>query len=133
MLCMKCGRKKEDGQSFCPECLAVMEKYPVASATLVQLPKRPQAITVKKSSRRKTRTPEEQVQRLKTALRFLVVTVLLLCIALAGAIWLHFDYISHKTDDGDSNIGQNYTVDTTISTTGDNVSRETSEPDTTND
>ena len=133
MLCMKCGRKIEDGQAFCPDCLAVMEKYPVASGTLVQLPKRPQAITVKKSSRRKTRTPEEQVQRLKIAVRFLSVAVLLMCIALGSVIWLHWDYISHKTDTDDSNIGQNYTVDTTVSTTGDNVSRETTTPDTTSD
>ena len=50
MYCMKCGREIEDGQAFCGDCLAVMEKYPVKPGTAVILPKRRRDLTVMKRS-----------------------------------------------------------------------------------
>lgn len=78
MYCMKCGREVEEGQVFCLECRKDMAKYPVRPGTVVLLPKREEAFTMKKTQpkRRTAPTPEEQIRSLKGKLW--TVTVLLL-------------------------------------------------------
>ena len=72
MHCMKCGRKLKDEQVFCPECLAVMEAYPVKPGTPIQLPPKNHAPAAPpKYPRRKLRKPEEQIARLRSTVRWL--------------------------------------------------------------
>ena len=40
MNCLRCGAEVAEGESFCTDCLAEMEKYPVPPDTYVMIPKR---------------------------------------------------------------------------------------------
>lgn len=89
MACLKCGKKTKDEQVFCPECLAVMETYPVKRDIHIQLPNRPAATGQKRSGRkRRNLTPEEQVVFLRSKLRrqnfMLAFLVLALLASLTG-------------------------------------------------
>ena len=65
MNCMKCGREFEGDHAFCPACLEKMERYPVHPNVVVNLPNRKDASAKKSAVRKKVRTPEEQIERLK--------------------------------------------------------------------
>ena len=58
MGCIKCGKKTKQDQTFCPQCLKVMEAYPVKADVHVQLPSRP-AEPAKKPARKKRAIPPE--------------------------------------------------------------------------
>ena len=73
MSCMKCGKEVSEGQVFCQECLAEMEKYPVKPGTPLPLPIRPREAVVHKRSYRKSRKPEEQIVSLRRWLSILCV------------------------------------------------------------
>lgn len=94
MHCLKCGRKIDSDESFCPSCLADMEKYPVQPGTVVKLPSHSVDIPTKKRSsrRRKPVKPEDQITALKKRCRWLTILLLLAIlaalIALAGMLWL---------------------------------------------
>jgi len=108
MYCMKCGREIDEGQVFCPDCLLVMAKYPVKPGTTVLLPKRREHSLVKRAvPRRKTVTPEDQIRKLRRALRVVVIgwiiTFLLFCAALYPAVLYVFE-------DNHFLPGQNYSV-----------------------
>lgn len=96
MFCLKCGREIPEGQVFCADCKDVMERYPVKPGTVVQLPKRRDAGPSRRNTaRRRTITPEEQVQKLRRALRRMtllwVITALLLGAALYPAVLYFVD------------------------------------------
>lgn len=113
MNCMKCGRKTEDGNVFCRECLTVMAKYPVKAPASIQLPNREKEETPKKSSRRKHRNfPEEQVARQKLKIRRMAFAIVGLAAAvclLAG--WIIQGLLAPEQENA-SRIGKNYTVQT---------------------
>jgi len=90
MNCMKCGRKIEEAQVFCPVCLAEMEKYPVKPGTVVQLPKQiPQQPVKKPVHRRKVTVPlEEQIKTLRKWARMLALALVLAIALLIGAGYL---------------------------------------------
>lgn len=94
MHCLKCGRKIEDNESFCPDCLADMAKYPIQPGTVVKLPTRTATISTKKrpTRRRKPLKPEEQIAALKKRCNWLTVLLILAILAaligLAGILWL---------------------------------------------
>ena len=71
MQCMRCGRDVEEGQVFCEECRAEMEKYPVRPGTAVLLPHYHQQHTMPKKPVKRTVPPEEQIRRLKRRSRIL--------------------------------------------------------------
>ena len=105
---MKCGREILEGQVFCQECRADMERYPVKPGTVVQLPKRREGAPVRRNiGRRRTATPEEQIAKLRKSLRIVialwVIAVVLLCAALYPAA-LYFMEEDHFLP------GQNYSV-----------------------
>ena len=111
MHCMKCGRKIEDQKVFCADCLTEMEKFPVKPDTVIHLPVRPAAPPTKKKSRR-TRDirPEEQVRRLKLAVRCLCIALAACIIAIAVSTGILLKMIDDK--EGSYTIGQNYgTID----------------------
>ena len=86
MSCMKCGKEVSEGQVFCQECLAEMEKYPVKPGTPLPLPIRPREAVVHKRSYRKSRKPEEQIVSLRRWLSILCVICWILLIALTLAV-----------------------------------------------
>ena len=109
MNCMRCSRDIQDGQVFCPDCLAEMEKYPVKPDTPVRLPRRPDP-PVRRTVRKKGPSEEEQIRILKKRVRVLC---LLLAIATAVIILLSIPVIDHLTEESISLLpGQNYTSDT---------------------
>ena len=84
MNCMKCGREIQDGQVFCPGCLEVMEKFPIAPGVHIQIPRRPARAPEKKA---KEIPPQVQIASLKKLIRWLWITVALL-IAACGVLAL---------------------------------------------
>ncbi len=84
MACMKCGKEVSEGQVFCEECLAEMERYPIKPGTPVLLPQRI-SVTPQRKRRagKRTRKPEEQVILLKRATMWLSIV---LCLVLAVAV-----------------------------------------------
>ena len=111
MNCMKCGREIDESQAFCAGCLEVMEKYPVKHDVVVKLPNRQHLMQKKVTPHKRTRTPEEQIARLKRRSRRLA-AALCLMILIAGVLaFLSIDVI--KQLDVQRFIGQNYsTVET---------------------
>lgn len=108
MNCMKCGREIDEAQAFCAGCLEEMEKYPVKPDVVVKLPNRQLLVQKKVSPHKRTRTPEEQIARLKKRNRRLTVA---LCVTLiiAGALaFLSIDFF--KQLDVQRFIGQNYST-----------------------
>ena len=91
MNCMKCGRETENEQVFCGECLSVMEKYPVKPGIVIHLPRHEDAPPKKAPPAHPVRTPEEQVLRQKSIIRWLCfgMTVLIIAFGLAAAAVLY--------------------------------------------
>ena len=74
MHCMKCGKKIKDRQVFCDECLAIMDTYPVKPGTPIQLPTivaNNFAAPISKNNKRKQKTPEEIIAKLRRSNRWL--------------------------------------------------------------
>ena len=104
MGCIKCGRETVMEQVFCPDCLTEMEKYPVRPGTVVQLPNRKTAVSVKKHPKKRGIAPEEQVKVLTKRCRTLFI---LLLVAITVAVLLAIPAAEHLTE-GRFKIGQNY-------------------------
>lgn len=105
MNCMRCGREIRDGQVFCPECLAEMEKCPVKPDAPVRLPRRPDA-DLRRPVRKKGPSEEEQIRILKKRVRILG---LLLAAALVVIILLSIPTIRNLVEDNINILpGQNY-------------------------
>lgn len=110
MYCMKCGRSTTGDHVFCDSCQQVMAAYPVAPGTAVHLPHH---LPPKKAAPRKRTIPlEEQIQSLRKSLRRTrtFALILLIVLAMTAAILLH-----EVTDIEAPVIGQNYTIDTNLS------------------
>ena len=118
MNCMKCGVELKNSGVFCPECLAVMEKYPVNPNVLVKLPNRITAAPAKKKKRAKVLKPEEQVRQLKKANRWLVTLLILALLAWAACAFLLI-HLSDGSGNGifDFGIGQNYDTEEPVDST----------------
>lgn len=114
--CIKCGRETISEQVFCPDCQVEMQRYPVRPGTVVQLPPRQETSNVKKVSRKKTISLEEQVESLKKQVRTLWLSLILVSILAAS---LSVPTYQHWKE-GQKKIGQNYTavVATSEPTTG---------------
>ena len=84
MYCLKCGREVYEDQVFCPDCVSVMEKYPVKPGTVILLPRRREGNGGSRPVvRRKTLSMEEQLRKQRRTIRNLiilwVITFLMLC------------------------------------------------------
>ena len=93
MNCMKCGREYDSDMAFCPACLEEMEKYPVRPDVVVNLPHRQASLPKKAPNRKKARTPEEQIERLKRRNRRLFILLCLTLIVVALLVYLSIDVI----------------------------------------
>ena len=106
MNCLKCGREIQEDHVFCDQCLESMKKYPVRPGTAVTLPRRKEAVQLKKTKRHGPPTPQEQIKKLKKQKKHLRVIVFLLSLViLASAAALFYAY----RDQGPK-PGQNYVV-----------------------
>ena len=106
MNCMKCGRETQAENAFCQNCLEEMEKHPVLPGTVVLLPRRKEASVIKKSTKRRTLTPEEQIAFLQ---KCVLILTILLAISVAAVI-LMFKPTMHYIMDEHFEIGQNYST-----------------------
>lgn len=104
MNCLKCGRETSGERVFCDDCLLEMEKYPVRPGTLVHLPRRKESAAARKTTKRRTVSPEDQVKAMRRLIRRLILA-LVICIALILA--MVYPSISYLMEDHFA-IGQNY-------------------------
>ena len=107
MLCLKCGKKTENEQVFCPHCLEVMEDYPVRPDVHIQLPTRPAAPAQKKQGRkRRILNTDEQVAYLRGKVRQQWALMAVLALALLITVGTLLFTVSKQED---PDIGKNYT------------------------
>lgn len=112
MNCMKCGRETGADQAFCPQCLELAEKCPVRSDVVIRLPDRREAPHRRAQPRKRTRTPEEQIYRLKRINHHLITAVCILLLSTILLTTLSIDIFRQL--DVQRFLGQNYsTVETT--------------------
>lgn len=86
MSCVKCGRKTEGTDAFCPECLAGMKDYPVKPGTKAHIPVRPELPERKPAKVRKEKSSEEQITGLQKTVKRLIALAAALAVGLALAI-----------------------------------------------
>ena len=114
MHCLKCGRELESQQMFCNDCLADMERYPVAPGTPVHIPLR-KAPAPTRSSRRRKISPEEQIRILKKRIRSLTIALVIIISLMTAAVYFTADYL---LNDETRRPGQNYTSVPAVPTSG---------------
>lgn len=107
MNCMKCGREVTEGQVFCPDCLKVMEAYPVKPDVVVHIPQRAPRSAEKKH---RTPTPKEQIVQLHRTVRWLMLTTMVLAVVLmlTAAMLLH--QLEKASSPAGGPLGRNYTT-----------------------
>lgn len=117
MNCLKCGRKLEEGQVFCTDCLVQMEKYPVKPGTAVILPNRDAPTPARKTAFhfRPTLSLEEQLRLLKRRIHRLTLALAILLLLFAGLAF----YTGHLLRaQSQPRPGQNYSSVTTSEPSG---------------
>lgn len=111
MNCMKCGREFEGDQAFCPKCLELMAQRPVKPDMVIKLPHRHDSAPKKAAPRKRSRSAEEQIRRLKRINTRLVIALCLMSIVAGLLLSLSVDFF--KQLDVQRLLGQNYsTVET---------------------
>ena len=111
MWCLKCGKDTKDEHVFCPECLAGMENYPVRRDVHIQLPNHTARNNAKKNAKKKrTPSPEEMVEILRSRNRRLLLVILVLTLALGATVYALLP--GTEAPDIVENWGKNYTVET---------------------
>ena len=105
MYCMKCGRELDKEQAFCEDCLLEMEKYPVNPGIAVHLPIRREAPLARKTPKKRTVNPEEQIARLKKRIWFLTGA---LVVTIAVIIAMINPTVQYFIDNYYLRPGQNY-------------------------
>ena len=89
MHCLKCGKETKNEQVFCPQCLAVMEVYPVKADVHIQLPNHANRELLKKSGKkRRSPSSEEQLATLRRRNRRLMAALLAMALLLGVAGYL---------------------------------------------
>ena len=117
MNCVKCGKKTEGTDVFCPECLEEMKYYPIKPGTKIQIPVRPEPVERKPVKTKKEKTPEEQIAALQKLVKLLTVLLITLSVALAIAVGILAFQLSSDTDQQPQQpMSRNYT--TSASTDG---------------
>lgn len=94
MYCLRCGNETSDDHVFCDACLETMEQYPIKPGTPIKLPRKNAAPAVKKQSRKKAITPEEQVIRLKVVIRTLLALLGAAIVLLGIFAFLYFQQLN---------------------------------------
>ena len=81
MNCLRCGAEVAEGESFCANCLAEMEKYPVPPDTYVMIPKRS---AQRPSVRKTTLSDDEKLRIFNSQLKRARIWIAILLIVIAG-------------------------------------------------
>lgn len=111
MYCIKCGREYDSDHAFCPRCLEQMEKSPVKPNVVIKLPSRPDPSLKKPVPRKRVRTPEEQIHRLKKVNMGLIIALCVMTLLASILALLSIDFFRQL--DVQRFLGQNYsTVET---------------------
>ena len=106
MNCMKCGRETTEEQAFCEECRLEMAKYPVKPGTVVLLPNRKDNGQLKKSTRRRLLSTEDQLKYLRRTVRILASLLLAATLLILGMLYPTMEHLMEKR----FKPGQNYTT-----------------------
>lgn len=106
MYCIKCGKETKNEQVFCDACLVVMEQFPVKPGTPVHLHPRPASTSSKAASRKRIFSAEEKIQRMRGAIKGLVLALLCMVLALGLTISLLVHTASLYQEA--QSIGKNY-------------------------
>lgn len=114
MSCVKCGKKTEGTDVFCPACLEDMKRYPVNPGAKVHIPVRPELPERKTVKVKKEKTQEEQIAGLQKLVKTLVILLITLAVALAVAVGI---LVYQLADDDEESYQQpmsrNYTTSAT--------------------
>lgn len=113
--CMRCGKKTEDKNVFCPECLAEMENYPVKPGAVIHIPTR-RAPEPNKPRKKKEKTLEEQLVVMRQAVRVMTACVLGLMGALILTGVMLFYALFQPQDAPDPPMTRNYSTSTPAET-----------------
>ena len=98
MACIKCGKKLKNHNVFCEDCLAEAENYPIDPDTPLVVPKSAEiAPTKKRARKRPAPSPEEQLPRLRKAIRRLTLALLVLILLLLASFLLVWDLLQAKS------------------------------------
>lgn len=119
MNCLKCGRKTDEDQLFCTDCLLNMEKYPVKPGTAVLLPNREQPAPAKKPSFhfRPSLSQEEQLRLLKGRVKRLTLVLVATLLLFAGLAFFTANLLRSQAQ---PRRGQNYSSVTASESAGEN-------------
>lgn len=110
MACLKCGKKTEGEQVFCPACLTVMEAHPVKKDVHIQLPNRKERALPKRTGRkRRALSAEEQLPLLKKRQNRLIALIVLLALLLGAAVGLLIFTLT-APEELKSEWGSNYSI-----------------------
>ena len=110
MYCLRCGRESRNEQVFCDNCLEIMEKRPVKPGTAVHIPEKPVTHPDRIYTLRRTLSPGEQMQKLRSTLRWMSVTILALSVILMlTAAMLVYTLATRSAPPAAGNLGRNYT------------------------
>ena len=117
MNCLKCGRKINEGQVFCTDCLMTMDKYPIKPGTAVQLPNRAAPAPAKKSSShfRPSLSQEEQLRLLRRRIHRLTLALVTTLLLFAGLAFFTAHLLRSQAQ---PRPGQNYSSITTSESQG---------------
>ena len=117
MNCLKCGRKIDDGQVFCTDCLVQMEKYPIKPGTAVVLPNRVEAPQIRKNSPRfrVALSQEEQLRLLKRRVHNLTLALAIVLLLFAGLAFFTGHLLRSQAQ---PRPGQNYSSVTSSESSG---------------
>ena len=110
MNCLKCKKETEDTNVFCQDCLQVMERYPITREAIVHLPQRQSRVQDKQQLHKKELSPEDMVPRLRGVIKALTAVIggMAIILAIISGMLLN----SLNRPEQESNIGRNYTTDT---------------------
>lgn len=112
MNCLKCGREVEENQVYCSRCLEKMAQYPIKPDIRVHIPQRANSPAPRKPAhRRRVINPEEQILRLHTHMRRLIITTVVLSLLLVTALGFLGKILLDRTAKRDT--GRNYNIQTT--------------------
>lgn len=91
MGCLRCGRDTENEKTFCQDCLASMDAYPVKPDEAIYLPPEKESSESKKQgTRRKAATLSQQLRTAKKRIRILRWIVAALLVVIGGLCALLF-------------------------------------------
>ena len=115
MHCLKCGREVPEGQTFCRDCLGIMEDRPVSQDMPLVLPRRENPTSRRIPGKKRVLSTEEKLaqtrQQLSHSRVLCVILSVLLVLLLSFTVFLMVKFRQPA-------VGQNYRTPSTATTAG---------------